>query len=123
MANKHRCHLLQFTTGFSATPGVVLIANVAPATLNDGDCYKLEICKSQQIPTNIVGTEAFQISINGENIPVGDRIARVLRSERVKRCEFLCMRYVQDSIITAPGATTPSPAFIVEHGIAPLYER
>jgi len=109
------------TTGFTLTPGVTLVANVGPVTLNDGDFYLFIIPRSQALPPGFLGTEEFQIMpTGGAAITVGDCRARVLRSERLFRCERLCMVFTQDSICTAPGPTTASPAFIVREGLPPI---
>jgi hypothetical protein len=121
MRMRRRPRLLQITS-FTLNAGSSLIINVGPITLNDGYIYRLDLYPGIALPPGVIGTEAVQILPSGlvDAIPVGDRRARVLRAERIHLCEYLCMRFTQDSIITAPGATAAEPAFIVTEGLEPL---
>jgi len=118
MRRRRRIQLLEITTGFTATAGTSLTANVGPVTLNDGDVYELHIPPGIAFPDGLTGGEAFNIAVSGaasSPIQVGDRRSRVVLSERVRRYRIIRMIYTQNSII-APGPK-PVPAFVAFEGI------
>jgi hypothetical protein len=134
---RRRCHLLEITS-ITAVPGSALIFNVQPVNLNDGDNYRLVLSSNLAFPNNLTGTEVVQVQIGPPAtpptaliIPLGDWRARVVRSERVRRDEVICMVYTVDSLagiviedvsasLSVATVTTAVPAFIVLEGIAPI---
>jgi len=103
------------------------IANVTATTLTDGAMYVLDIPCNVAFPANLTGTEIFYI--NPANVPlppgpvvVGDRRARVIFSERVKKSRRICMRYTAVSIASTISGTTITPigCFTAYEGIDEL---
>jgi len=117
MRRRRRKHLLEITTGITVVPGVSFTIDVSPVTLNDGEIYELHLPPGIAIPPGATGSETVFINVSGLNAPivVGDRRARNLLSERVRRYRILRMLFTQDSIITQGAIATP--AFIAFEGI------
>jgi hypothetical protein len=94
------------------TTGTELNIAVAPQTLNDGRFYRIRL--DTAFPVGLTGTEAVVITMDGTTIPLGDKRARILRSERVRYKDRLCLVYTQDSLVGI-GVTPPvaESAFIV----------
>ena len=112
---------------FTATPGMSFIANVTATTLTDGALYMLDIPESLAFPANLTGTEIFYISPANIPLPpgpvvVGDKRARVVFSERVKKHRRICMKYTAVSVASTINGTTITPmgCFIALDGIDPL---
>ena len=99
---------------FTATPGMSFIANVSAITLTDGMCYVLDIPCNIAFPINLTGTEIFYINPSNVTLPpgpvvVGDKRARVIFSERVKKYRRICMKYTAVSIASTISGTTITP--------------
>jgi hypothetical protein len=87
---------------------------IAPQTLYDGQYYVLEL--SAALPTGLAGTEEVVVNNGTTVIYLGDYRSRIVRSERVRYKDKLCLDYSENSLAGASSGTV-TPAFVVVEGL------